>query len=193
MLNPRTVIFLVIALLLVFMITALAFTNLWGKLYDFLVISEQPLASDVIIVLGGSSERDLYAAELYNLGFSRKIIVSGVSPSAGIMAERAVKNGVKREDIILEQKAISTYQNAIFTREIMLDNGFQSAIVVSSPFHMRRSRLVFERVYKNSGISLTYCAVPSSLSTDTQRPPAIFRQSVIVEYVKLIYYWFRYW
>jgi uncharacterized SAM-binding protein YcdF (DUF218 family) len=162
-------------------------------LYNYLIISEQPQARDAIIVLSGSSERDIYAAELYNLGFSRKIIVSGISPSAGIMAERAVKEGVKREDIIMEQKALSTYQNAIFTREIMLDNGFQSAIVVSSPFHMRRSKMVYERVYKNTGIRLTYCAVPPGLSTDTQRPPAIFRRSVIVEYVKLIYYWFRYW
>jgi uncharacterized SAM-binding protein YcdF (DUF218 family) len=184
-------IFLVIALLVI-MIIALAFTNPWSKLYDFLVISEQPRESDAIIVLSGSSERDIYAAELYNLGFSGKIIMSGRRASE-IMAERAIKKGVNKEDIIVELKAMTTYENATFTRQIMLDNGFQSAIVVSSPFHMRRSRLVFERVYKNTGISLTYCAVPPNLSTDTQRAPAVFRQSVVVEYVKLIYYWFRYW
>jgi uncharacterized SAM-binding protein YcdF (DUF218 family) len=164
-----------------------------NMLYNFLIISEQPRASDAIIVLSGDSDRDRYAADLYNLGFSSVIIMSGVTNPAGIMVERAVKYGVKREDIIAEKKARSTYQNALYTRKIMLDNGFQSAIVVSSPFHMRRSRMVFERVFKKTGISLTYCAVPPNLSIDDEKSPESFRWFLAVEYGKLIYYWFKYW
>jgi uncharacterized SAM-binding protein YcdF (DUF218 family) len=172
-----------------------AFYSPWAltRLYNSLIISEQPRASDAIIVLSGSSERDVYAADLYNLGISRVIIMSGCGQTTENMTARAVKKGVKSEDIIREQKAVSTYENAVFTREVMHENGFRSALVVSSPFHMRRSRLVFERVYKNTGISLTYCAVPPTLSSDTQQDPAVFRRSVMVEYAKLLYYWFRYW
>jgi uncharacterized SAM-binding protein YcdF (DUF218 family) len=195
LIRTRAIIISIVIIILLVIMTICAVYSPWAmtKLYNALIISEQPRASDAIIVLSGSSERDIYAADLYNLGFSRIIIMSGCGQTAEVMAARAIKKGVKSEDIIKEQKAVSTYENAVLTREVMLQNGFQSAIVVSSPFHMRRSRLVFERVYKNTGISLTYCAVPPTLSSDTQQAPAVFRRSVIVEYAKLIYYWVRYW
>jgi uncharacterized SAM-binding protein YcdF (DUF218 family) len=178
---------------MVFLVINFEVNDPWGKLYSYLVIDEQPMATDAIIVLGGSPGRDVYAAELYNSGFSSKIIMSDIQHSVRHMANRAIKQGVKKEDIILEERALNTYQNALFTKEIMIENGYQSAIVVSSSYHMRRAKLVFERVYKDTGISLTYCPVPPNLSNDIEESPASFRRFIVVEYVKLIYYWFRYW
>jgi uncharacterized SAM-binding protein YcdF (DUF218 family) len=193
LLKPRTIIILMIVVAMLFTIINFVTNDPWGKLYSYLVIDEQPMATDAIIVLGGAPGRDVYAAELYNSGFSSKIIISDIQPYVRQMANRALKQGVKQEDIILEDRALNTYQNALFSKEIMIENGYQSAIIVSSSYHMRRVKLVFERVYKHTGISLTYCPVPPNLSNDIEKSPASFRQFVAVEYVKLIYYWFRYW
>ncbi|MFX4263318.1 YdcF family protein [Pelotomaculum propionicicum] len=192
MLRIYGLILIVVIITIVVIMTSPAFYNPWPALYGFLVISEDPRTSDVIIALSGGPGRDIYAAELYKAGLSRRIIMSGISPSAGQMAERAVVMGVKREDIILEERSVSTFQNALFTREIMVGKGFQSAIVVSSPYHMRRTKMVFERVFKGSGVRLIYCAAPPGLDINTPLGAEYARRTVIMEYIKLLYYWARY-
>ncbi len=144
MLKPRTMIILAIALILVFIIIAFAVSNPWDKMFNYLVVDEQPQAADAIIALGGGSGRDLYAAELYKSGLSSKVIVSVLQPSSARMAKIVRNQGVKAEDIIMEERAINTYQNALFTREIMIANGYRSAVVVSSPSHMRRAKMIFD-------------------------------------------------
>ncbi len=192
MLRMPAPVFIIVILAIVVILTALAVSNPWPALYGFLVIDEPPRASDAIIAISGGPGRDIYAAELYNAGLSGRIIMSGVSPSAGQMAERAVAMGVKREDIILEDNSVSTFENALFTREIMVKMNFMSAIVVSSPYHMRRTKMVFGKVFKGAGVRLTYCAAPPGLDMHSPRGAEYARRTVIMEYVKLIYYWVRY-
>ncbi len=192
MLRIRALVLITVIITIVVIAAAFAAYNPWPALYGFLVLSEPPRTSDVIIALSGGQGRDIYAAKLYNSGLSGRIIMSGISPSAGQMAERAVRMGVKKEDIILEESAVSTYQNALFTREIMQKMNFKSAIVVSSPYHMRRTKMVFERAYKDSGIRLTYCAAPPGTDVKGQPGAEYARRTVIMEYVKLLYYWVRY-
>jgi uncharacterized SAM-binding protein YcdF (DUF218 family) len=193
LLRIYALIFLVAIIISAVILKACPACNLWNILYGFLVVSEPPMFSDVIIALSGGQGRDIYAADLYKSGLSSRIIMSGISPSAGQMAERAVAMGVKRSDIILEESSVSTFQNALFTREIMLRKGFRSAIVVSSPYHMRRTKMVFDRVFKDTGVRLTYCAAQSGSCTNGQRGTEYTRRTVIMEYVKLFYYWARYW
>lgn len=132
-----------------------------GKL---LVLDQKPVKSDVIIVLGGDSgKRVEQAAALYKAGYAPYMIVSGgelyhKTTQAGVMTEHAVELGVPRDVIIPEAHSESTYDNAAFTREIMQQKGFKSAIVVTSNYHMQRSKFIFQRVFKNSGVSLTYCS-----------------------------------
>jgi uncharacterized SAM-binding protein YcdF (DUF218 family) len=126
----------------------------WTLMARLLVVDDRPEKVAVLITLSGDTERDLYAAELYKMGMAPKIIMSGCGSWAKQMATRAVNAGVKAQDIILEEKAESTYENAVYSRDIVLKNEFKSAIVVTSPYHMRRSKLVFERVFRNTGVKL---------------------------------------
>ena len=72
------------------------------------------------------------------------------------MRTQAMRLGVPLESIILEPKARHTYEHPIFVKPIMQAHGFRSAIVVSSTYHMRRSAILFNRTFKNSGIELIY-------------------------------------
>lgn len=166
----------------------------WPLLAKLLVIDHTPEKVDVLITLGGGAERERYAAELYRLGFARGIIMSGCGNAARQMAKEAIRLGVKEQDIIIEEKARNTYENALYSRDIMSAQNLKSAIVVTSPYHMRRTKLVFGRVFKNTGMKLLYCSTKDSgFNADGQCRSGKDRQVVRREYIKLIYYWMRYW
>src|SRR5699024_11421959 len=44
---------------------------------------------------------------------------------------------------------LSTYSNAERTIEIMEDNNFESAMIVTSDYHLKRTKLAFERLNDN--------------------------------------------
>ena len=166
----------------------------WPLLAGFLVVDDPPGPVDVLITPAGDSERDLYAAELYRKGLAPKIIMSGCGREAARMAKRAVHAGVEEKDIVIEPAAESTYENALFSRQIVLREDFKSAIVVTSPYHMRRSKLVFGRVFRGTGVKLIYCPTTGSgFNADGQCKSETDRRIVKREYIKLIYYWLRYW
>ena len=73
--------------------------------------------------------------------------------------EALLKMGVPNGSIILENNATSTTESAYFTKELMIQRKFQSAIVVSSDFHMRRVKSNYQRAISNSEIKLLYCSV----------------------------------
>lgn len=166
----------------------------WSLLAKLLVVEDRLTKADVLITLGGDSEREIYAAELYRLGLAPKIIMSGCGSSASKMANKAIKAGVDAGDILLEEYAESTYENALYSKEIVLAQNFKSAIIVTSPYHMRRTKLAFERVFKNTGVKLLYSPTKDSgFNVDGQCKSERDRTIVKREYIKLIYYWFRYW
>lgn len=166
----------------------------WSLMAKLLVVDERPEKVDVLIALSGDSERELYAAQLYRSGLAPKIIMSGCGSWSRQMAERAVRAGVKAQDIILEEKSENTYQNAVYSRDIVLTHNFKSAIIVTSPYHARRTRLIFGRVFRNTGVKLLYCSTSDSgFNVDGQCKRESDRRIVQREYLKLIYYWFRYW
>ncbi len=156
------------------------------------VTDEPPQPADVLVVLSGDrGERMEYAFSLYQAGLADLFIVSG-GPLYGDLSEadllrrHAVLLGVPDNKVILEPRAVNTYQNARYTRELMEFYNLESALVVTSPYHMRRVRMVFDEVYAGSGIRLRYAPVPDSWF-DPERwwetPGG--RKVVLSEYAKL--------
>lgn len=125
---------------------------------DHLIIDEEPAMSDVIIVPEGEEYIRAYkASELLHAGYSEseKVIVSPVT-KANVQGYKEF--GIERKQIIPETEATSTYENAVNTLEMMEEEGFDSAIIVSSDYHMLRAKLIYERVNRNYNFDLTYVA-----------------------------------
>jgi uncharacterized SAM-binding protein YcdF (DUF218 family) len=126
--------------------------------------------SNVIIILGGDSERVPYGVNLYRSNYSDKIIVTGGliniprinSTWAELEKEEAIDMGVPQDNIFLVNKSNTTYEDAQYSREVMLQNNFFSAIVVTSPYHMRRAAWIFGKVFKDDSIKLSYSPVNNS-------------------------------
>ncbi len=180
------------------LITALAaYFYLLPGIASFLIVETNLQHSDVIIILGGDKERVPYGVKLYKANYSDKIIVTGGvlnlphinTTLAELEKEEALDMGVPTDDILLVDKSNTTYEDAQFAREIMLQNNFSSAIVVSSPYHMRRAAWLFGRVFKDDNITLFYSPVedswfrPEKWWTDERKMHVIMD-----EYAKFVYY-----
>jgi uncharacterized SAM-binding protein YcdF (DUF218 family) len=134
---------------------------------SFLVVKDELSPADVIVVCAGDVERVNQAVHLYKEGLSKFIIMSGGTRDPSInyaewMKLQAVKAGVPEDKILLEPNARHTYQHPVFVKPIMAAHGFTSAIVVSSPYHMRRVAMLFDRAFHGTGIKVIYYPVKNS-------------------------------
>ncbi len=155
----------------------------------FLDLSQSPEQSDVIIVLSGGGGRVEQGEALYSQKFAPYFMLSNANEHAslaGDMLQTALSLGIPQNAILTENEALSTYQNAELTLPIMQQHGFTSAIVVSSDFHMRRVKFIFDHVYKNSGIKLTYVGADSGYNAKWWWRDRYSRETTLNEYVKMI-------
>ena len=110
---------------------------------------------DVIIVLGYPAKKDgsmspilreriSKAAKLYHEGIAGIIICTGGAVAnnyveADVMAQALIELGVSDCSIIRERLAKSTYENLVNSKKIIQDKGLKTAVIVSSPWHLRKA------------------------------------------------------
>jgi uncharacterized SAM-binding protein YcdF (DUF218 family) len=126
-----------------------------SRVIDFLFYEEAPVKVDVIVLLSGDSYRMEKAAELYKAGYADKVLLTNAL-ARGSTIEYAESFGIPRDALLTENEATSTFENALYSKDILLEQGFDSAIVVTSNYHMRRSKLAYDRVFRDTNISFTY-------------------------------------
>lgn len=133
-------------------VLAVALTgNLWlPQAARWLIVNDKLKPADVILVPSGNEDnlRIAYAAQLYKKGYAPKVLLSGrlaLEKETGINLGKiyAVSLGIPEKDIILEMESSSTFENALFSRKIIMEKGFKSVILATYPVHTRRSRFIF--------------------------------------------------
>lgn len=130
---------------------------------------ENSPTAEVIVLLGGGTEpgdpprpmaeinaagdQVLYAAKLYRDGAAPVILVSGgnvefsserSSTPAEEMTELLHLLGVPSSAIWLQPESQNTYEDALYSAEILAENGIDEVILVTSALHMPRSLALFE-------------------------------------------------
>jgi len=85
---------------------------------------------------------------------------------AEVMRTLAVQNFVPKSCVVLENKSMNTIENAINTRDVLEDLGITKVVLVTSDYHMPRSKRIFETVLSDRGKSRDY-----SIQTAEERPP----------------------
>ena len=120
------------------------------------VVNEPAQRADAIIVLGDDNfyaDRATRAAELSRQQVAPVIVASGrrLRPSAGIvelMEHDLIERGVPKEKIVLfPHDADGTREGAEGLAKLAADHHWKSVIVVTSNYHTRRARYIFERVF----------------------------------------------
>ncbi|WP_310223798.1 YdcF family protein [Paenibacillus qinlingensis] len=115
-----------------------------------------PKQVDIGIVLGASLRNDIpspglqerldLAVDLYNQGRFKQLIVTGGLDHNGSklteaegMRDYLVKKGVPKTGILIEPNATSTYENLLFSKQMMDEKSLVSSIIVTHKFHGSRS------------------------------------------------------
>lgn len=174
-------------------IALLAHQALLQAVGDFLA-PEDPLApADAVIAISGDGrERVRTAAEIFHQGYVTWVVLSGGpahrgSGSAQEMARYAQEFGTPAERILLDERATTTVANAQGSAQVMEERGLRRAILVTSPYHMRRAIIIFRAAFAPRGLSVqAYPARDSFLDLEAwwKRPQT--RQFVLREYAKLV-------
>jgi len=127
--------------------------------------------ADMIVVLGGGTEsygppraavelngagdRVLYAARLYRDGVAPRILLSGgnitwldnrPSTPAEEMKEVLIFLGVPESALVLQTQSQNTREDALFSSQMLKDEGINRIILVTSAMHMPRSKALFEKL-----------------------------------------------
>jgi uncharacterized SAM-binding protein YcdF (DUF218 family) len=113
----------------------------------------------VIIILGHPANGDgspspamreqvALAVALYRAGLARTLLFTGGAVyneyvESQVMADLALQQGVPAADIMTETRSRDTVENARYCRQIMRARGWRDAIVVTTPYHVRRASRVF--------------------------------------------------
>jgi uncharacterized SAM-binding protein YcdF (DUF218 family) len=126
----------------------LVFTPAGDWLGDAL-ISVDPLKKpdyDYIVVLGGSYERGVAAANLYREGWAPKVIVSSLRGSVDGLADVVKAYGVPADDILIDGEGTRTATHPETVAQLPgVDKKTDRFIILTSPYHTSRSRACFER------------------------------------------------
>jgi uncharacterized SAM-binding protein YcdF (DUF218 family) len=101
-----------------------------------------------------SVDRLLQTIALYKEGKIKKILLSGGSghvflqnqKESFFIAKVLLQAGVPEDDILVEDLSRNTYENAIFTRDLVKAKNLNgSFLLITSAFHMRRSVACFKK------------------------------------------------
>ena len=176
---------------------------------------------EVGIVLGGTAdterapfdrlyfskgaERITQAVTLYKAGKIRKILFTG--GNAELFEDPEKDNtpifqyylscGVDPDDIIIENRSRNTHENAVLTKEMLVENNLldQKHVLLTSAFHMRRAAAC----YRKEGIDVLefstdfYTALPDNRYDFSQFLPSApvlgNWEFLIKEFVGYIAYW----
>jgi uncharacterized SAM-binding protein YcdF (DUF218 family) len=189
-------------LLIVFLAAAIGAALGLNYAAAWLSAGDRPQKADAILVLGGSFTRPFQAADLYRQGLARKIYVSvplredqlRLLDEAGIAYPREeevvrqvlLKKGVPASAIEYFGKAsVSTAAEAQAARALFA-RGAPRLLVVTSPYHLRRTRMTFADALPAADIRViatSYDPFPQAWWKDQNAA-----RNVLLELAKITFY-----
>jgi uncharacterized SAM-binding protein YcdF (DUF218 family) len=145
---------------------------------------------DAAIVLGAAvwgdelspvfRERINHALVLYKSGKVHKIIFTGGQGNKDELTESAaarkyaVQNGVAENDILIEEKSHTTYENLVYAKEAAETQNLKTFLIVSDPLHLKRSMLMA----KDLGMDANPSPTPTSMyKTADKQLPMLMRET----------------
>lgn len=183
----------------------------WGAA-RWLVVAEEVERADAVAVLGGAAsyvERTRHAARLFREGRGGVVALTNEGLAGGwsqdeqrnpLFVERAAdelrRAGVPAERIeVLPGVVTSTHDEAVALRAYAESRGWRTLLVVTSGYHSRRALWTLRKVFEGSAVAVGLS--PAGPHGDGPREWTWWLtprgwQLVGGEYVKLIYYRWRY-
>ena len=179
---------------------------------QLLIVRTEKAPADAIVVLSGSStyvERTTWAARLYREGRAPLVILTndGLIGSWNdkeqrnphyyeLAAKELQAQGVPADKIlVVSSTAFGTYEESLGVREFATGHSLKRLLIVTSAYHTRRALWSMRRASEGSGIEVGVDGPPPGWQTPSTSTWWMRRwgwRNVAGEYVKMVYYWFKY-
>ena len=138
----------------------------------YLIIADELESANAIVMLsGGDESRMEEAVSLYKDGYAKIIILTETGRqlenfdtlhSTDIRVQ-LLNNGIPTGNILITDiKVNSTLDEAYAVKKLLTNQQFKSAIIVTDPYHTRRTRLIFVNAFSDSSIKLIFRPVRGS-------------------------------
>ncbi len=134
-----------------------------------IVLSGGMTYHDGIPYLSRATFRRLYTGFKTIRKTKGKILISGGKifsnesiASADLMEKRLIEFGIPKNRILVQDNSKNTYQDAVYSKELLKKYKFDKVYLVTSAMHMKRSLDIFKKIFKNTKI----IAVPSDFIVD---------------------------
>jgi uncharacterized SAM-binding protein YcdF (DUF218 family) len=161
---------------------------IFGDYVSSLSTPADPMPSDAIIVVTGGKARLEPAVALLKAGKGKKLLVSGVHPTANLNDLRAATGGDR--DLFsccvdIDYDALDTIGNAAESAKWLRDHAYASAIVVTNNYHMPRTLMEMQRA-EDSIVFVPYPVVNTPLGHGHWLMSRDVVRVLFTEYVKYV-------
>ena len=125
------------------------------------VLGHRTLGSDGVHRISPRCVRLVREAEgLVSAGVADVVVFSGWSSTGGPSEAEQMRDAWRGPDaeLVVEPTARHTAQNAARTLPLLLQRGVGRVVVVCAPSHLLRTRVLFGRLYRSSGVDVAFRA-----------------------------------
>lgn len=145
------------------------------KLWDYNHMSHKLQKADVIVCLGSHDVRVAeHASKLYLDGWAPLLVFSGGAAHQGdlldtgwnkaeaeVFSDIAIRLGVPKKDILIEDKSQNTGENVAFTKKLLKKRNkkFKKLIIVQKPYMERRAYATFKKLLPDIKVITTSPAI----------------------------------
>jgi uncharacterized SAM-binding protein YcdF (DUF218 family) len=162
--------------------------------------------ADAIVVLAGGRGRIAAAGDFWFRYFEREeagevekspfLYISGMGPNSNWSTlERSIRPGVlkamKPANVVLETESKNTEENALWVVKNAKLRGWKRIVLMTSPYHMRRSQFIFEKVLAFTDTKLEVDSLTiyqEAFSSEEWRDSLNGIHVTMLEYAKWLYY-----
>lgn len=148
------------ALILIFVGTLWMASVVYSELPKRAELNDNFKPVDVIVCLTGGKGRLRTASELFQKNYGHLLYISGIDPQVSqseIIRELGFLDSNKSLNLILENKATNTIENAEEVAKYISEKKLNSILLVTSVYHVRRSYFIFRRILpKDVHIEMTW-------------------------------------
>jgi uncharacterized SAM-binding protein YcdF (DUF218 family) len=179
-----------------------------GALYDYQDTLDGAFLppADAVVVLAGGRGRISAAGDFWFRYYEREeageieaapmLYISGMGPNSNWATfEKSLRPGVlkamKPSNVVLETESRNTEENALWVVKNARLRGWKRLVLMTSPYHMRRSRFIFAKVLERTDLKLevdTLTIYQEAFSSEEWRESANGIRVTMIEYLKWLYY-----
>ena len=121
-----------------------------------LIVADPITQVDAVVVLSGGGDRLALAIDMHKRGLAPSLVITDTTRGANrLLKNEAEAGGFPEDEIyVTDMQVGSTVDEARAVRSFAQDQGWDSLMIVTDPFHSFRTRFIFRRELRNSDIDI---------------------------------------